>query len=130
MVPGPHRASSPHEGGERRFDFVVGADGPHSAVRRLAFGEESRFVRHLGMYVGIVDVDPRFARTDWGVMHNSPGKLAGVYSFHGKAAADDFYFDSVSQVRMTPWSRNQLAKVFPLVSAARRVLKPAESVRG
>jgi 2-polyprenyl-6-methoxyphenol hydroxylase-like FAD-dependent oxidoreductase len=72
-------------GGERRFDFVFGADGLHSSVRRLAFGEESRFTRHLGMYVALVDVDPGLGKENWGVMHNSPGKLAGVYSYRGKS---------------------------------------------
>jgi 2-polyprenyl-6-methoxyphenol hydroxylase-like FAD-dependent oxidoreductase len=28
-------------------DLVVGADGPHSAVRRLAFGPEEEFVKPL-----------------------------------------------------------------------------------
>ncbi len=35
-------------GGERRFDLVVGADGLHSQVRRLAFGPESQFEK-LGL---------------------------------------------------------------------------------
>src|SRR5207247_1147509 len=35
----------------RRFDLVVGADGLHSAVRRLAFGPDRDFMRHLGVYV-------------------------------------------------------------------------------
>jgi 2-polyprenyl-6-methoxyphenol hydroxylase-like FAD-dependent oxidoreductase len=32
----------------RRFDCVVGADGQHSAVRALTFGDEERFEHHLG----------------------------------------------------------------------------------
>jgi 2-polyprenyl-6-methoxyphenol hydroxylase-like FAD-dependent oxidoreductase len=35
----------------RVFDLVVGADGLHSQVRRLVFGEEARFERFLGMKV-------------------------------------------------------------------------------
>ncbi len=35
-------------GGRRRFDLVIGADGLHSAVRRLTFGEERRFEHPLG----------------------------------------------------------------------------------
>ena len=35
-------------GAPRTFDLVVGADGLHSNVRALAFGEESQFIRHLG----------------------------------------------------------------------------------
>jgi 2-polyprenyl-6-methoxyphenol hydroxylase-like FAD-dependent oxidoreductase len=38
-------------GGRRTFDLVIGADGVHSAVRRLIFGEESTFISHLGYYV-------------------------------------------------------------------------------
>src|SRR5262245_17916596 len=37
----------------RTFDLLVGADGLHSNVRRLAFGAESEFVRDLGAYVSI-----------------------------------------------------------------------------
>ena len=74
-------------GGADRYDLVVGADGTHSTVRRLVFGEESRFVRHLGLYVSLVPVDPALGKENWGVMHNTPGKLAGVYCYHGKADA-------------------------------------------
>jgi 2-polyprenyl-6-methoxyphenol hydroxylase-like FAD-dependent oxidoreductase len=35
----------------RRFDLVIGADGLHSTVRRLAFGPEPQFERFLG-YTG------------------------------------------------------------------------------
>jgi len=44
------------DGTTRRFDLVVGADGLHSTVRRLAFGPESAFVRHIGYYVALVDL--------------------------------------------------------------------------
>src|SRR5689334_8756668 len=37
-------------GTQRRFDLVIGADGVHSRVRRLAFGPEEEFVQHLGGY--------------------------------------------------------------------------------
>ncbi len=36
---------------ERSYDLVIGADGLHSAVRQLAFGEETQFERYLGYYV-------------------------------------------------------------------------------
>lgn len=38
------------------FDVVIGADGIHSNVRSLAFGEESLFVHHLGPYAAIWDL--------------------------------------------------------------------------
>ena len=36
---------------QRKFDLVVGADGLHSAVRRVVFGPESQFERYLGYAV-------------------------------------------------------------------------------
>ncbi|MGO9699317.1 MAG: FAD-binding domain [Xanthobacteraceae bacterium] len=41
----------------RRFDFVIGADGLHSAVRKLVFGPEDRFEKYLGYYVAAFEVD-------------------------------------------------------------------------
>ena len=37
--------------GERRFDLVIGADGLHSEVRRLAFGPQQQFEKPLGYVV-------------------------------------------------------------------------------
>lgn len=74
-------------GAPERYDLVVGADGTHSIVRRLVFGEEPRFLRHLGLYGALAAVDPALGRENWGVLHNVPGKLAGVYRYHGKADA-------------------------------------------
>jgi 2-polyprenyl-6-methoxyphenol hydroxylase-like FAD-dependent oxidoreductase len=37
-------------GAAQTFDLVVGADGIHSRVRRLAFGPERDYVHHLGYY--------------------------------------------------------------------------------
>jgi 2-polyprenyl-6-methoxyphenol hydroxylase-like FAD-dependent oxidoreductase len=43
------RAEFEH-GPAQTFDLVVGADGIHSRVRRLAFGPERDYVHHLGYY--------------------------------------------------------------------------------
>ena len=59
------------DGRQARFDLVVGADGLHSTVRRLAFGPEENFVRHFGYYVALVDLP---AGRDWQrAMLNVPG---------------------------------------------------------
>lgn len=44
------------DGQQGHYDLVVGADGLHSTVRRLAFGPEHHFVRHFGYYVALVDL--------------------------------------------------------------------------
>ncbi|MFE9958782.1 FAD-dependent monooxygenase [Micromonospora sp. NPDC005299] len=65
-------------GASRTVDLVVGADGLHSGVRRLAFGPESAYVTHLGYHLagwdlpndGGFDVVPR--------QYNVPGRMASV----------------------------------------------------
>lgn len=56
------------------YDLVVGADGIHSIVRRLAFGPESDYVRHLGYYYALADVDTGGVHG----MYNEPGRLVSV----------------------------------------------------
>ncbi|MFC9237226.1 FAD-dependent monooxygenase [Streptomyces decoyicus] len=66
-------------GAPRTFDLVIGADGLHSTVRRLAFGPEKDYVRHLGYYVAAWDL-PEGAG-DLGsrpVGYGEPGRLATV----------------------------------------------------
>jgi len=53
---GDHVAVRLARGGDRRFDLVVGADGLHSVVRRLAAGPESAFEHSLGIAVAVFDV--------------------------------------------------------------------------
>jgi 2-polyprenyl-6-methoxyphenol hydroxylase-like FAD-dependent oxidoreductase len=62
----------------RRFDLVVGADGLHSAVRRLAFGPESRFVRHLGYYLAGWDLPNDLAAGPVPQQYNEPGRMASI----------------------------------------------------
>jgi 2-polyprenyl-6-methoxyphenol hydroxylase-like FAD-dependent oxidoreductase len=63
------------DGTERTFDLVVGADGPHSGVRRLAFGPEERFVRPLGGYNAWFTAPDRVGLDGWFEMYNERGGL-------------------------------------------------------
>jgi 2-polyprenyl-6-methoxyphenol hydroxylase-like FAD-dependent oxidoreductase len=66
-------------GAPRTFDVVVGADGIHSGVRRLAFGPEERFVRHLGHHYALVELpDGHPFAGEPAVMYNEPGRMAAV----------------------------------------------------
>ncbi|MFI5615187.1 FAD-dependent monooxygenase [Amycolatopsis sp. NPDC051903] len=71
-------------GAPRRFDFVVGADGLHSAVRRLAFGPEPGFVEHMGVYVATMPFDGPVSDRSEIVMYNSPGRAVAVHPSKGR----------------------------------------------
>lgn len=43
-------------GAARAFDLVIGADGLHSRIRRLAFGPDEDFERYLGITIAVFDV--------------------------------------------------------------------------
>ena len=68
-------------GGERRFDLVVGADGLHSAVRRIAFGPQDRFEKRLGYVVAALEVSGYRPRNeDVYVTYSEPGRMVGRVS--------------------------------------------------
>ena len=68
-------------GAERRFDFVVGADGLHSGVRRLVFGPQDRFEKRLGYVVAAFEAPGYRPRNeDVYVMYNEPGRMVGRVS--------------------------------------------------
>lgn len=58
-----------------RADLVVGADGPHSAVRRLAFGPEEEFVRPLGGYHAWFTAPDTAGLDGWFLIYQAPGGL-------------------------------------------------------
>ena len=63
------------DGTERTVDLVIGADGPHSATRRLAFGPEDQFVRPLGGYMAWFTAPESATLDGWYQMFNAPGGL-------------------------------------------------------
>jgi 2-polyprenyl-6-methoxyphenol hydroxylase-like FAD-dependent oxidoreductase len=66
-------------GRQGRYDYVVGADGLHSNVRRLAFGPEERFLEHLGMYVSIFTADNFLGLDHWQIWHYEDGVGGAVF---------------------------------------------------
>ncbi len=71
----------------QRYDIVVGADGMHSATRRLTFGPEDQFLRHLGFYVALAQL-PDYTQPDRrNPMYNTPGRMAGIATYRDKALA-------------------------------------------
>jgi 2-polyprenyl-6-methoxyphenol hydroxylase-like FAD-dependent oxidoreductase len=73
--------------GVREFDCVIGADGLHSNVRRIAFGEESRFLRDLGLYLCVYSV-PNYLKLDrMEIQYSEIGRIAAIWSSRGDANA-------------------------------------------
>jgi 2-polyprenyl-6-methoxyphenol hydroxylase-like FAD-dependent oxidoreductase len=141
----------------RRFDLVVGADGLHSTVRRLAFGPEEHYLRYRHHYFAFANADAALGEDRWVTMYNEPGRMAGIYrsgnhaaakayfvfrsrplsydhrdidqhkrlvsaAFEGDAwrtrdllaaavADPEFYFDALSQVRMTNWHSGRIVLI-------------------
>lgn len=80
-------------GVERQFDFVVGADGLHSSVRRLVFGRQDRFERRLGYVVAAFEATGYRPRTeDVYVMYNEPGRMVGRVSLRNDKTLFLFIF--------------------------------------
>jgi 2-polyprenyl-6-methoxyphenol hydroxylase-like FAD-dependent oxidoreductase len=96
----------------RRFDLVVGADGLHSVVRRLAFGPEEEFIRYLGGYLAVFAM-PNFLGLDrWQVFHQHGNIFGGIMglrpdadartyiAFRAAEPADYDYRDVAAQKRL------------------------------
>jgi len=73
--------------GPRKFDLVIGADGLHSNVRRIVFGDESRFLRELGLYLCVYTV-PNYLNLDrMEMQYTELGRVAAIWSSRGDANA-------------------------------------------
>ncbi|MEM8574656.1 MAG: FAD-dependent monooxygenase [Pseudomonadota bacterium] len=80
-------------GGRGEFALVFGADGVHSGVRRLMFGDESQFARFLGAYVAafhIEDHDLPVRRT--AQIHEEPNRVAFYYPLGERKLDATFVF--------------------------------------
>jgi 2-polyprenyl-6-methoxyphenol hydroxylase-like FAD-dependent oxidoreductase len=59
----------------RRFSLVIGADGLHSAVRRLAFGPDESCLRPFDLYTAWYTAPADIDLDGWFLMYNAPGGL-------------------------------------------------------
>lgn len=82
--------------GEAPVDLVLGADGLHSGVRRLIFGDESGFLRYGGYHVaGGFEVPNEGGIDHLTLAHGSPGRTFSLTSHHrSKVAAAMFVWQA------------------------------------
>jgi 2-polyprenyl-6-methoxyphenol hydroxylase-like FAD-dependent oxidoreductase len=82
-------------GADRRFDLLIGADGLHSAVRRLAFGPAAGFEKKLGYRVAAFESGGYRPRDEAVyVIHTEPGRQLGRFALHGDRTLFLFVFAS------------------------------------
>jgi 2-polyprenyl-6-methoxyphenol hydroxylase-like FAD-dependent oxidoreductase len=76
------------DGTTMHANLVVGADGPHSAVRRLVFGPEEQFIKPLGGYNAWFTAPDTAGLDGWYLMYQAPGGLnASLRPSHDRAIA-------------------------------------------
>lgn len=99
-------------GVSRDFDLVIGADGLHSNVRRLAFGPEEAYVSHLGYYAATWQLPNELGLPQGSVGYNAPGRLASVGADHRDPARAGAFFvfaaPQLSYDRHDPEQQKQL----------------------
>lgn len=96
----------------RTFGLVIGADGLHSNVRRLAFSGDC--TRDLGYFVSIFTIPDSLGLDREGLLHSVPGRTASVFS-SGDQAIAQFYFAAAGvsyDYRDTAQQRKILADSF------------------
>jgi 2-polyprenyl-6-methoxyphenol hydroxylase-like FAD-dependent oxidoreductase len=144
-------------GSIRSFDLVIGADGLHSIVRKLVFGNEAQFEKYYGYYTASFTIENSISDSGRFLLYNIPDKQAAVYAIsedktatffifsspqklsynlhdykkqkeilrseYEKAGwkcaevlskmdtAPDFYFDVVSQIKMSRWYKDRVTLV-------------------
>jgi 2-polyprenyl-6-methoxyphenol hydroxylase-like FAD-dependent oxidoreductase len=76
-----------NSGARDRYDLVVGADGMHSAVRRLTFGPEQQFLHYLGFYIALAALPDYTPVGRNNPLYNFPGHLTGIAAYNDKALA-------------------------------------------
>jgi 2-polyprenyl-6-methoxyphenol hydroxylase-like FAD-dependent oxidoreductase len=63
-------------------DLVVGADGAHSAVRRLVWGPEEQFVKPLGGYHAWFTAQDTVGLDGWFLIYQEPGLVTSMRPDH------------------------------------------------
>ena len=81
-------------GSARSFNLVAGADGLHSNVRNIIFGDETQFEKYYGYYTSSFTIENNMFNDHSFLTYNIPCKQAAVYSINENKMATFFIFTS------------------------------------
>jgi 2-polyprenyl-6-methoxyphenol hydroxylase-like FAD-dependent oxidoreductase len=83
------------KGQDRRFDLLVGADGLHSAVRKLTFHREAHCEKRLGYYVSAFEAKHYRPRDELVyVSYADPGRQVARFALHDDRTMFFFIFSA------------------------------------
>ena len=82
------------DGKQERYELVIGADGIHSNIRRLVWGDESQFRHFLGFYVACSVIEDFLDTPNTFLGHLEPNVQTSVYSIGENRLATFFAFRS------------------------------------
>jgi 2-polyprenyl-6-methoxyphenol hydroxylase-like FAD-dependent oxidoreductase len=94
-----------NDGNSEVYDLVVGADGFHSNIRHLVFGELNKFEKYLGYYVAAFSLPNRFQLKNEFYNYQEPGRVVGVYPMPSGKLATLFVFASPDHGVLPPEKR-------------------------
>jgi 2-polyprenyl-6-methoxyphenol hydroxylase-like FAD-dependent oxidoreductase len=98
---------------ERDVDLVIGADGLHSRVRRVAFGPDSEFAIPLGYHVAAFEADGYATREELVfTSHNQPGWQISRFSMRDDKTLFLFIFRDELMARREEPPSSILRRVF------------------
>ncbi|MCW4456883.1 FAD-dependent monooxygenase [Microbacterium sp. MPKO10] len=107
-------------GSRTRYELVVGADGVHSATRRMVFGPEEQFSTYLGGYTAFFSMPtPPEIEPGWFTMRAAPGAAVGIRP--GSHPATSMVLVTIRTARDSGLRRDrsaQLALVRHMISSA------------
>lgn len=145
------------DGKTEYYDLIIGADGLHSAVRRMVFSKDEYSLSNLGYYISVFSIPNYLGLNHCEILYEIDRKLISVgsdknpdkaqaacmlrsdYIFNDirdeneqktflkntltnlgwelnkllqlMEASNDFYFDSITQVKMPVWSKGRVVLV-------------------
>ena len=106
--------------GTRPFDLVIGADGLHSNVRKLAFGPQQQFEKDLGYVVAAFETQGYRPRDeDVYVIYSEPRQMVARFALHDDRTLFLFVFTD-----------EELSPTMPDLEAQKAMLRQRFSGRG